>query len=94
MKFKINGPGKLIYALFILLFALMSASFVYAAAVANKPPLHFSKNQDVQQIKPKKPVKIKLHRNTKGEYQWDITGDNVDEIIRADKRLKKLLQIE
>jgi hypothetical protein len=52
------------------------------------------KQPEIQQVKPKKPVKIKLKRSTDGKYTWDLTGDDVDEIIRADKRLKKLLNIE
>jgi hypothetical protein len=57
-------------------------------------PLQFSKNKDIAQIKPHKPVRIKLHRGAKGEYQWDITGDNADEIVKADRRLRKLLEAE
>lgn len=54
----------------------------------------FSKDSQLQQIKPKKPLRIKLHRNAKGEYTWDITGDNPDEIIKADNRLRRLLKFE
>ena len=57
-------------------------------------PLQFSRNQDISQIKPRKPVRIKLHRSGKGEYQWDITGDNADDIVKADRRLRKLLEVE
>jgi hypothetical protein len=57
-------------------------------------PLQFSRNQDISQIKPRKPVRIKLHRSAKGEYQWDISGDNADDIVRADRRLRKLLETE
>ncbi|MGO9016227.1 MAG: hypothetical protein ACLQF0_14755 [Dissulfurispiraceae bacterium] len=57
-------------------------------------PLQFNRNQDISQIKPRKPVRIKLHRSAKGEYQWDITGDNADDIVRADRRLRKLLETE
>ena len=52
----------------------------------------FGQVPEIQEIKPQKPVKIKLKRNTKGEYSWDISGDNVDEIIKADKRLKEGLK--
>ena len=52
------------------------------------------KNPQVQQVKPRKPVRVKLHRNAKGEYTWDITGDSVDDVYQADKRLRKLLQVE
>ena len=66
----------------------------HAVVTDKKPALQFGRNQAIQQVKPKKPVKIKLHRTAKGEYQWDITGDNPDEIARADKRLRKLLEVE
>ncbi|MFN3395208.1 MAG: hypothetical protein ACK4Z9_00230 [Thermodesulfovibrionales bacterium] len=61
---------------------------------AEKPDIRFRKQPEIRQIKPPKPVKIKLHRNNKGEYSWDITGDNVDEIIKADRKLRKLLKVE
>ncbi len=56
--------------------------------------LRFEKSQTLQSIKPRKPVRIKLKRDFQGRYSWEITGDSVDEIINADKRLKKLLNIE
>ncbi len=64
------------------------------ASQKNAQPLTVSKNPDVQAIKPKKPVNIKLHRNAGGQYSWDISGSNADEVYRADSRLKKLLKIE
>jgi hypothetical protein len=67
----------------------------YHAIGADKnQPFQFTKNQQIQQIKPKKPVRIKLHRNAKGEYSWDLTGDNVDEVVQTDRRLRKLLKVE
>jgi hypothetical protein len=59
-----------------------------------QPQVQASKDKVLQYAKPKKPVKIKLHRDKKGEYSWDITGENADEIIRADKRLRQLLKEE
>jgi hypothetical protein len=93
--YKIKGKGKVVLrALCSMLFAFVIVFPIHAAVPDKKPALQFGKNQDVQQVKPKKPVRIKLHRNAKGEYQWDITGDNADEIVRADKRLRKLLEVE
>ncbi|MEW6117221.1 MAG: hypothetical protein AB1553_10020 [Nitrospirota bacterium] len=77
---------------FALILSFMFTVSIPAGAVETKAPaLQFSKNPQIQQIKPKKPVRIKLHRTAKGEYQWDITGDNADDIVRADERLRKLL---
>ncbi len=61
---------------------------------ADKDSFQFKKQPEIQQVKPKKPVKIKLKRSADGKYTWELTGDDVDEIVRADKRLKKLLKVE
>jgi len=42
-----------------------------------------------QQGQPRKPAKIKLHHNAKGDSTWEITGENVEEILRIDRRLRK-----
>lgn len=52
-------------------------------------PLVVREVPEIRDIQPVKPVKIKLKRNWEGEYAWDISGDNADKIIEADKRLKK-----
>lgn len=87
-----NLKFKFLIMLFALL--LIFALPVYSSNSDKKQPVQFGKNPQIQQIKPKKPVQIKLHRNAKGEYSWDIRGDNVDEVVHADSRLRKLLKIE
>ncbi|MBF0328808.1 MAG: hypothetical protein HQL10_06595 [Nitrospirae bacterium] len=75
---------------------LSVSSSAFAADNPQKPQsqFQFKKNEDVKQIAPRKPVKIKLHRSANGAYNWDLTGDNVDDIIRADARLRKQLKVE
>jgi len=84
--------------IFILIFLLIVGglflSLRYNSEAEQKQSFQFTKDNQIQQIKPKKPLRIKLHRNAKGEYSWDITGENVDEIYTADKRLRKLLKID
>lgn len=58
------------------------------------PQFQTAKDKEIQQVKPKKPPKVKLHRNAKGEYSWDLTGDSVDDVVKADRRLRKLLNVE
>jgi hypothetical protein len=70
--------------------ALLAAG---GAASSEKADFQFKKQPEIQQVRPQKPVKIKLHRNAKGEYSWDLNGDNVDEIVNADRKLRKLLKI-
>jgi len=64
------------------------------AVAAERSDIQFTKQPEIQQVRPQKPVKIKLHRNAKGEYSWDLNGDNVDEIVTADKKLRKLLKVQ
>jgi hypothetical protein len=65
----------------------------FAFCVENKN-IQIKKQPEIQQVKPKKPVKIKLKRSAEGKYTWELSGDDVDEIVKADKRLKKLLDTE
>ncbi|TAL24567.1 MAG: hypothetical protein EPN94_07035 [Nitrospirae bacterium] len=74
---------------------ILAVIFIFSPVFsAEKSSLQFKKQPEIQQVKPKKPVKIKLKRSADGKYAWELTGDDVDEIVRADKRLKKLLKIE
>lgn len=52
----------------------------------------FRKDPELQQIRPKKPVKIKLKRTAKDDYTWELTGDDADEILRIDRKLKEALK--
>jgi hypothetical protein len=82
---------------FILIFLLVSVltSFTVSSVFpeVNKN-LQIRKQPEIQQVKPKKPVHIKLKRTAEGKYTWDLSGDDVDEIVRADKRLRKQLHTE
>lgn len=78
--------------LFVTAFSLLFVPGLAFSAESKSPQIR--KQPEIQQVKPQKPVKIKLKRTAEGKYSWDLTGDNVDEIVRADKRLKKLLSIE
>ncbi len=77
---------------FIIVFAIAFMSS-FAFSVENKN-IQIKKQPEIQQVKPKKPVKIKLKRSAEGKYTWELSGDDVDEIIKTDKRLKKLLNTE
>ena len=52
-------------------------------------PTVFKQIPEIQEIKSQKPVKIKLKRNAKGEYSWDISGSNPEKIIEADKKFRE-----
>jgi hypothetical protein len=85
----------------IVMITLLTISFTSPCAPAaekksapQQQNISLVKNRDVQAIKPKKPVSIKLRRSASGQYSWDITGNNADDVYRTDSRLRKLLQLE
>ncbi len=73
---------------------LMCSLLVLPVYSADNKPMQIKKQPELQQVKIKKPVRIKLKRSPDGKYTWDLSGDDVDEIVRVDKRLKKLLSVE
>jgi len=75
----------------IIIITLSFCFFLPSAYAAEKDNFQFKKQTELQQIKPKKPVKIKLRRSAKDEYTWELTGDDTDEILKTDKKLRKML---
>lgn len=81
--------------LIMLVIAVLFLPFTPERAIsADTSTFQVKKQPEIQQVKPRKPVRIKLKRSSEGKYSWDLSGDEVDEVVRADKRLKKLLNIE
>ncbi|WP_353684086.1 hypothetical protein V4D30_09450 [Thermodesulfovibrio sp. 3907-1M] len=80
--------------LFIITSLFLFLAFAFSDISFSQTQVQVTKDKSLQYAKPKKPVKIKLHRDKKGEYSWDITGESVDDIIKADKRLRQLLKEE
>ena len=80
----------------LLLFIGFSISIflLFSPVYPENKNFQFKKQLEIQQVKPKKPVKLKLKRSAEDKYTWEITGDDVDEIVKADRRLRKLLKIE
>jgi len=80
--------------LLLIVFSI-SLAFIFSSVFSEDTKnFQVKKQPEIQQIKPKKPVKIKLRRSAEDKYTWEITGDDADEIVRADRRLRKLLKIE
>jgi hypothetical protein len=76
-------------------FVFICLSFVFITAfAADIKNIQVKKQPAIQQVKPKKPVKIRLKRSSEGKYTWDLSGDDADEVVRTDRRLKKLLNIQ
>jgi hypothetical protein len=77
--------------MFLVLVLLLCGHNSFTAA---QQGFQFSKQPELQQIKPKKPVRIKLKRTSKNEYSWELAGDDADEVAKTDRKLRKLLGVK
>jgi predicted secreted protein len=59
-----------------------------------KQPVVFKTIPEIQKVKPQKSAKIKLKRNAKGEYSWDINGENSDNVLEINRKLEKELGVK
>jgi len=84
---------KKLFFVFTVILVSLHLTLIPVFSADNKP-LQIKKQPEIQQIRPKKPVKIKLKRTGEGKYTWDLIGDDLDEIVKADKKLRKLLNLE
>ena len=82
-----RSPARVVLTIVFLFFL---ASSVFGAQEA----FPLKKEPALEQIKPKKPVKIRLKRTAKDEYSWELSGDDADDIVRTDHRLRKLLNVK
>ncbi len=51
----------------------------------------FKQRPEIAEIKPDKTVKIKLKRSADGNYSWELSGDDAEQVIQADRKLKESL---
>ena len=54
-------------------------------------PFTKTANPGIIQLTPKKPVRIVLKRTSRGDYTWELRGDDTENIISADRRLRRYL---
>ncbi len=52
----------------------------------------FEQVEEIREIKPERPVKIKVKRNASGSYSWEVSGKDAGKIIKADKELRESLE--
>lgn len=79
--------------LFVALSIISLAIVTYVLASSNKADRpEFKKVEEIQMIKPQKPVTIKLRRTQGGDYTWEIKGNDVQKIIKADSELRSLIK--
>ncbi|MBI4697980.1 MAG: hypothetical protein HY758_03480 [Nitrospirae bacterium] len=85
--------GKVLFQISLMVFLLVTA----CARTDDKQPQaapEFKQIAEVEDIKPDKPARIKLKRNAKDDYSWEISGDKVEDIIKADKKLREDLKTQ
>lgn len=75
----------------VFIFLMMVLLFIPACTGndgADRKPV-FKQLPELKEIKPEKPVKIKLKRGVSGNYSWEISGDDADRIIKVNSKLKE-----
>lgn len=82
-----NKNSVLIYFLMILMLTASACSG--ASGTAEDEAGTFKSVQEIAEVNPEKPVKIKLKRNGDGEYSWELSGDDAELIMETDKKLLK-----
>ncbi|NOZ69622.1 MAG: hypothetical protein GXP46_10375 [Deferribacteres bacterium] len=85
-----HGAGCRIFFAVFLMVVLFGGYACTDGRDSEKEPV-FRQVPEIREIRPQKPVKIKLKRNSNGSYSWELTGDNADKIIEADRKLRKSL---
>ncbi|MEC4686000.1 MAG: hypothetical protein VST71_09755 [Nitrospirota bacterium] len=86
-RFKIPGLKFLLFCIALILF------FPGCSRNSSESESPFTKtvNPGIIQLTPKKPVRIVLKRTSRGDYTWELRGDDAGNIISVDKRLRRYL---
>ncbi len=74
-----------------MLFAMIMFLPVYACTESSegRKEITFQQQPEIIEIRPQRPVKIKLKRGTTGQYSWDLSGDDTDRVLEADRKLRE-----
>lgn len=65
-----------------------------AAFGAEPDKFEYRQDQDIKQVRGKKPATVTLKRDDTGRYSWEIKGDDTEEVIASDKRLREYLRLK
>ncbi len=78
---------------FLLFYIVLILLFPGCIQSSSEPERPFTKtaNPEIIQLTPKKPVRIVLKRTSRGDYTWELRGDDAGNIINTDKRLRRYL---
>jgi hypothetical protein len=73
--------------------AILLMLFSFPAYAEDGGGFMFRTDPKVKRVAPKKPVTIKLKRMESGKYTWELKGDDADEILGVDKKLRERLGV-
>lgn len=76
------------------LFTLLVPVVACNKSDSNQKESVFKQLPEIKEIRPEKPVRIKLKRNAGGSYSWELNGDDADKVLAADKKLRESLKNE
>ena len=87
---------RLLFLTGVIILLLCASSFaggVGTPAEEKKEAFSFKQKNNISSARPKpinakKPVRVKLRRLSDGTYTWEISGDDLAEIIKTDSRLR------
>jgi len=75
----------------LLLIVLLSVISACSGPEGGRQEAVFKQVAEIAEIRPGSPVKIKLKRNGDGDYSWELSGDDAEKVLLADKKLKESL---
>ncbi len=96
MRIRDRGPKKTV--LTVVLFVTFQVLPLLTLSGCSEGPSRaeegFKKEtlQEIVQLTPKKPTRIVLKRTSKGRYSWELRGEDVEEILRIDGRLRDYMK--
>ncbi|UCD34310.1 MAG: hypothetical protein JSU90_08395 [Nitrospiraceae bacterium] len=72
-----------------LIVLLMMPVLSCADREGNQREAVFTKIPEIAEIRPERPVKIRLKRNAEGDYSWELNGDDAGKVMQADRMLRE-----
>jgi len=84
------------FPIILLLFGLMTACESKSPSslpeAKSSPPPKVTIEREKREVEPLPPeVKIKLRRDGKDNYSWELSGSDADEILKINEKLRKRL---
>jgi hypothetical protein len=89
MKAGIRGC-KIAFAVLVVILAVSCSRMVDDERLPHEDRGEF---RQLLEIKPEKPVHIKVKRNASGSYSWELSGNDPDRILEANKKISDTLEV-